>query len=346
MKRLAVSLFCFVFTLFCFVSFPQAKQNKATITEKPWHDSTWDGLYKRLLKDGFSRKELDKYFVQLENEFSQAPMGNKVKELYTASFVPKKKPAKDKEEKPKTNELGIPYPWFDGYVTEANAIKCLHFLKDNEKYFALAEKRYKVPREVVSALIYVETWHGKYLGKFNPLPMLASMSVSTDLDMLPKYTEKLNLTEAQKEYLQEKIKVKADWAYDELKALLRYAIKNKIEINTVPSSIYGAIGYGQFMPSNIPLYGIDGNKDGRIDLFDPADAIMSVAKFLHVQGWKKKNMSYEKEAKVIKRYNHSTAYANTILALAKLTKQTKLPETDTNSITASNNAEEKNNAAN
>lgn len=347
MKRSILVLFCFVCALFCFVSVPQASQNKAGITEKPWHDSTWDNLYNRLLKDGFSQKQLDKYFVQLENEFSQIPMGNKVKELYNASFVPKKKPAENKDsEKPKTNKLGIPYPWFDGYVTDANAVKCLKFLKDNEKYFALAEKKYKVPREVISALIYVETWHGKYLGKFNPLPMLASMSISTDLAMLPKYTEKLNLTEEQKEYLQKKIKVKADWAYDELKALLRYAIKNKIEINTVPSSIYGAIGYGQFMPTNIPLYGIDGNKDGRIDVFDPADAILSVAKFLHVQGWKKKNMDYNKQAKVIKRYNHSTAYANTILALAKLTKQTTLPEEDKNSITASKNTEEKNNAKN
>ncbi len=162
--------------------------------------------------------------------------------------------------------------------------------------------------------------------------------------MLPNYTAKLNLTQAQKNYLQEKIKVKADWAYNELKALLRYAIKNNIDINTVPSSIYGAIGYGQFMPSNIPLYGIDANKDGKIDLFDPPDAILSVAKFLHTQGWKHRNIDFNKQVKVIKRYNHSTAYANTILALAKLTGQT--PQTGTNSITASKNTKDKDNVRN
>ena len=347
MKRTVLVLFSLVLVFCFFVSFSEASPNNAGITKTPWHDPTWNGLYKRLLKDGFSKNELDKYFVQLENEFSQKPMGNKVKELYTASFVPKKKPTKDKsKEKPKTNKLGIPYPWYDDYVTDANAAKCLNFLKENEEYFALAEKKYAVPREVISALIYVETWHGKFLGKFNPLPMLASMSISTDLAMLPNYTAKLNLTQTQKDYLQEKIKIKADWAYNELKALLKYAIKNKIDINTVPSSIYGAIGYGQFMPSNIPLYGIDGNKDGKIDLFDPADAILSVAKFLHVQGWKDKNIDFSKQVKVIKRYNHSTAYAHTILALAKLTTQINLPEKEKNNITASQENTEKNNARN
>jgi membrane-bound lytic murein transglycosylase B len=347
MKRIVLILLCLILSVGCFPCFSEASPNNAGISKTPWHDPVWDSLYKRLLKDGFSQKQLDKYFVQLENGFSQKPMGNKVKELYTASFVPKKKPVKEKgKEKPKTNKLGIPYPWYDGYVTDANAVKCLNFLKENEEYFALAEKKYAVPREVISALIYVETWHGKFLGKFNPLPMLASMSISTDLAMLPNYTAKLNLTQKQKDYLQEKIKIKADWAYNELKALLNYAIKNKIDINTVPSSIYGAIGYGQFMPSNIPLYGIDGNKDGKIDVFEPADAILSVAKFLHAQGWKQKNIDFNKQVKVIKRYNHSTAYAHTILALAKLSKQTSLPEKEKSSLTVSQENTEKNNATN
>lgn len=357
MKRILSSFICLIFVLCCFVSFSTATENKITPAEanktaknkwaKPeFKDKTWNGLYARLLKDGFSKKDLNKYFAQLENEYSQIPMGNKVKELYNASFANKKKTPQDKnkaKEKPKTNKLGIPYPWYPGYVTEENAQKCIKFLDENKEYFAQAEKKYAVPKEILSALIYVETWHGKFLGKYNPLPMLASMSISTELSMLPNYTAKLNLTEAQKNYLQEKIKVKADWAYTELKALLRYAIKNKIDINTVPSSIYGAIGYGQFMPSNIPLYGIDANKDGKIDLFDPPDAILSVAKFLHTQGWKQRNIDFNKQVKVIKRYNHSTAYANTILALAKLTKQT--PQTS-KTVTASKNTKDKNNARN
>lgn len=285
-------------------------------------DHTWDKLYARLIRDGFTPKELQPYFAALQNAYSQKPMGNKAKELYTANFVPKKQTAKSKNQ-PKSNPLGIPYPWYDGYVTDENAQKCRDFIADNEKYFAMAEKQFAVPRHVLSALIYVETWHGKFLGKFRPLPMLASMAATTDLAMVPDYTRSMKLSAKQKKWLQEKVKTKADWAYGELKALLRYSLQNGIDIGSVPSSIYGAIGYGQFMPSNIPRYSVDGNKDGKIDLFSPEDAIPSIANFLHKQGWTQKKLPFAKQVKVLKRYNYSTAYAHTILALAKLSEQQK-----------------------
>lgn len=311
-------LFCIINSAVLFFCVSLSAGHAAELPDYTKKNSVWYPLYKRLLKDGFTEKELQVFFPQIQNAYSQKPMGNKVKELYTVRFVPKK-PKKKQPQQPKDNPLGIPYPWYNGYVTKENAEKCRNFIKENEEYFLLAEKKYQVPREILSALIYVETWHGKFLGKFQPLPMLASMSVSTKLSMLPDYTQKLSLTKSQKAWLEEKMKVKADWAYTELKALMHYSLKNGIDLQETPSSIYGAIGYGQFMPSNIPRFGVDGNGDKKIDLFDPADAIPSVANFLHKQGWTKKNLPFKNQVKVLKRYNYSTAYAHTILALAKLT---------------------------
>lgn len=300
-------------------------ENKINQTQKTWQikkESQWYPLYHKLKKDGFTDKELQPYFRILENNYSQKPMGNKVKELYQAKFAPKKKPPKktQKQEK-KENKLGIPYPWYPGYVTTENAKKCKKFIEKNKEFFAKAEKQYKIPKEVLSALIYVETWHGKFLGKFNPLIMLGSMAISTDLAMLPDYTKQIKLNDAQNQWMQNAIIKKADWAYTELKALLTYSIKNNIDITKTPSSIYGAIGYGQFMPTNIPRFAIDGNNDNIIDLFHAPDAILSVANFLHKQGWKTLSPSFNTQVKVLKRYNYSNAYAHTILALAKLTKQ-------------------------
>ena len=133
MKRSFFSLFGLVLALFYFTGCSgatedkispvaeTAKAGKTAWTKTELKDKTWNSLYSRLLKDGFSEKDLNKYFVQLENEFSQKPMGNKVKELYTASFVRKKKATQDKNKpktKPAANKLGIPYPWYPGYVTE------------------------------------------------------------------------------------------------------------------------------------------------------------------------------------------------------------------------------------
>ena len=326
MLKLFLSLaFCFSFLFPCYATTKHIEHNEKHITH--WQiekNSTWYPLYIALKKDGFSQKELQPFFIALENNFSQKPMGNKVKELYQAKFAPKKpKTKKDIQKQKKENKLGIPYPWFPGYVTTENAKKCKIFIKENKEFFNKAEKQYKIPQEVLSALIYVETWHGKFLGKFNPLIMLSSMAISKDLAMLPDYTKQIKLTDSQTIWMQNAIQKKADWAYKELKALLIYSIKNNIDITKTPSSIYGAVGYGQFMPSNISRFAIDGNDDKIIDLFHAPDAILSVANFLHKQGWTTLKPTFKNQVKVLKRYNYSTAYAHTILALAKLTTQTK-----------------------
>ena len=89
---------------------------------------------------------------------------------------------------------------------------------------------------------------------------------------------------------------------------------NKLDPLAMPGSVYGAVGIPQFMPSNLPLYAVDGNKDGKIDLFNPADAIPSVGNYLKRHGWDK---SEAKTRHALKRYNNSTMYANTIMVLAE-----------------------------
>ena len=56
--------------------------------------------------------------------------------------------------------------------------------------------------------------------------------------------------------------------------------------------------------------------DGVVNLFEPADAIHSAARYLSANGWKA-GLGVDARRKVIKSYNNSTRYANTILALAE-----------------------------
>lgn len=49
--------------------------------------------------------------------------------------------------------------------------------------------------------------------------------------------------------------------------------------NVGPSSA-GAIGPMQFMPATFAAYGVDGDRDGRLDAFSPADSIYSAARYL------------------------------------------------------------------
>ena len=94
-------------------------------------------------------------------------------------------------------------------------------------------------------------------------------------------------------------------------------LRDQVPAEHLPGSIYGAVGLCQFMPSNISTYGADGDGDGRVDLFTIPDAVASLSHYLYKHGWRA-GLSRQRQHALLMRYNKSTVYANTILALADL----------------------------
>lgn len=279
----------------------------------PSRHDIWQSLSAKLQRDGLDAARTNALFAGLDLPPSSVPMGIKVRELYTNKFLPR---PKTRPQKAFQTKLGIPGPWFKGVVTTANAKKCRDFIDEHAVAFARAELNYGVPSEVAAALLFVETRLGGYLGKHNAFYMLASMSVTRDPADIPEYMAKLPGAERQIPWIREKMAVKADWAYKELKALLTYCYANGIDPLKVKGSVYGAVGLCQFMPSNISRYGVDGNADGVIDLFTVDDAVVSLSNYLHRNGWKS-GMSVSQQTRVLRSYNAMDIYAHTILALAK-----------------------------
>ncbi|MEE9303282.1 MAG: lytic murein transglycosylase, partial [Thiotrichaceae bacterium] len=56
---------------------------------------------------------------------------------------------------------------------------------------------------------------------------------------------------------------------------------------TLMGSSAGAVGLCQFMPSNFKTLGVDFNNNGSCNLWDPVDAIGSVANYFSKHGWRK-----------------------------------------------------------
>jgi len=300
---------------------PQA-ESRHLYKNSDWQE-LWDDLEARLLADGFAVQNTDAWFQRLDLPPSLSPMGTKVRELYTSKFLPKKKEQnarKGSNKKTAGTSLAVPRPWFKDVVTTANARRCLDFIKQHQVAFIDAENRYRVPREVAAALLFVETRLGSYMGKDSAFYALASMSVIRSPEAIPYHLRALPRSYLHLSWIQGRMEEKADWAYKELKALLKYCLDNDIDPLTVRGSMYGAIGMCQFMPSNLPRYAADGDADGRIDIFQAPDAIASLCRYLSMHGWSEV-MTLDDKVGVLLRYNNMRKYAYTILALARTMEQ-------------------------
>ena len=136
------------------------------------------------------------------------------------------------------------------------------FYKNNSKIIDSVENKFNIERELLLALMGIETNFGTYVGKMDILSSLATLSFD---------------------------KRRSDFFTKELLTLLKLIEKKQIDYKTLYGSWAGAFGYFQFMPSTITNYAIDYNRDKNIDLKNNEDAYPSAANYLKKIGWKKSN---------------------------------------------------------
>lgn len=134
---------------------------------------------------------------------------------------------------------------------------------------ARAEAEYGVPAAVIVGIIGVETLYGQHRGQHRTLDVLTTLA----LDFPAEHPR----AAARQAFFQ-----------GELRAFLRLARASGTAPDAWRSSYAGAMGLPQFMPSSWLAHAVDYDGDGRIDLTaSAADAIGSVARFLHAHGWQR-----------------------------------------------------------
>ncbi len=208
---------------------------------------------------------------------------------------------------------------YKGLLKDKMITQARFYLRENSDLLEDISSHYCVPKEIVVSILLVETRLGEHVGGNYAFNNLASMALSTDLEIIRPYLPRKLITKKNEDYARTICRQKAEWAYLELKALIDYAQVSGFDPLTLPGSIYGAIGLCQFLPSNVFSYGIDADHDGRIDLFTKVDALYSIANYLREHGWQC-TMDKRGQVRVIFDYNKSSVYVNTVLAVAEKLK--------------------------
>ncbi len=142
-----------------------------------------------------------------------------------------------------------------------------NFYKNKNLLINKIEKKYLIEKELLLALMGIETNYGTYVGKMDILSSLATLSYD---------------------------KRRSEFFTKELLTLLKLIEQDQIDYKTLYGSWAGAFGFFQFMPSTIKNHAIDYNNDNYIDLKNPEDAYASAANYLNNMGWKKNSPCFFK----------------------------------------------------
>jgi len=257
--------------------------------------SFYQPLVQRLSQDGFDFEFLSKIFFDSRAELIPTVMAislssNEVPELYNQFLSPE------------------------------SILLSKKFLRKNFKTLRQVETRFHVEKEVIVAILLVESRFGENIGKYRVISTLASMALMDSSDNLQKNFLTLREIdpELSYEWLEGLAKRRAAWAYHELKCFLKIIRHEKIDPLEVRGSYAGALGMAQFIPSNYLAYAMN-KRSFEKWLLSREEAIYSIGNYLKSHGWKK-NLPLEKKKQILWYYNRSEPYVETILQVAQKLK--------------------------
>ena len=137
-------------------------------------------------------------------------------------------------------------------------------LKKHQNILAEIHAKYDVAPEIIVSIWGIETNYGMYMGNFNVIEALATLSYSS----------------RRKSFFKKEL----------LNSLLIYETNFKDTDKVLIGSWAGAMGQGQFMPSSFLNYAVDYDKDKIVDIWNSHyDIFASIANYLKSHGWKKQN---------------------------------------------------------
>lgn len=152
------------------------------------------------------------------------------------------------------------WDYLAGAVSDRRIMRGREVLAQNAAMFDTLEKRYGVPREILAAIWGLETAYGRNEGHYNLFQSLATLASAGPRQRYGR-----------RQFL----------------AALKIARDEHLDPQAMTGSWAGAVGHTQFVPTTFLSSAVDGDGDGKRDLWNsPMDALASTAAYLRRSGWR------------------------------------------------------------
>ena len=146
------------------------------------------------------------------------------------------------------------------FLTEKRITQGVAFYKKHKQLIDKVSEQYKVPQEIIVAIIGVETYYGRIKGKDPVFDTLVTFAFD-----FPK---------------------RAKFFTSELEHFLALSKEYNVDVTKATGSYAGAMGMPQFISSSYRRYAVDFDGDNKVDLWDSTpDIIASVANYFSMHGW-------------------------------------------------------------
>lgn len=202
-------------------------------------------------------KQFAEYVTQLRTEAEDKGFATELLDAAFASIKMREKVVKADKNQPETKLTLDKY--LRTRVPDWKVKQAVEKIQEHAELLNKIEKKYGVQKRFIVALWGNESNFGRIQGNHPVLSSLASLAFDGRREALFK-----------KQFF----------------AALTIVAEGHVEIENFTGSWAGAMGQSQFMPTSFLSYAVDGNGDGKKDIWStPEDVFSSIANFLSKEGW-------------------------------------------------------------
>ena len=221
-----------------------------------------------------SSHTFEDFLVQIRQMATEQGVSKATIDKAFFQLSPRPEALKEDKKQPEFNQNFWTY--VNKRVTQTRLNNGYDTLKQNSSLLNKTTQQYGVPTYVLVSFLGIESNYGYHTGNHSLIQSLATLAYD---------------------------RRRSNFFTMELIELLKLIDKNEIPMDA-KGSWAGAMGAVQFMPTSVQAYGVDANKNGKIDLWnDKEDIYASAANFLKKNGWAK-GEKWGREASIPKNFDY------------------------------------------